>query len=81
MPHFMTKKIFNSFYELGKVYGNSGKFEQTLLNRLAKPEHLSTLMSLFYNFGRLFGVVNVYWDKQLKENHAFKKRFGKPYIQ
>ena len=81
MPPFMTKKIFNSFYELGKAYGKSGKFDQTLLDRLAKPEHLSALMRLFYNFGRLFGMVNVYWDKQLKDNDAFEKRFDKPYIQ
>jgi len=81
MPHFMTKKIFNSFYELGKAYGKSGKFDQMLLNKLAKPEHLSTLTRLFYSFGKLIGLVNNYWDKQLKENNAFEKRFDKPYMR
>ncbi len=81
MPHFMTKKIFNSFYELGKAYGRSGKFDQMLLNKLAKPEHLSALTRLFYSFGKLIGLVNNYWDKQLKENNAFEKRFDKPYMR
>jgi len=81
MPHFMTKKIFNSFYELGKAYGKSGKFDQMLLNKLAKPEHLSALTRLFYSFGKLIGLVNNYWDKQLKENNAFEKRFDKPYMR
>ena len=81
MPHFMTKKIFNSFYELGKAYGKSGKFNQMLLNKLAKPEHLPALARLFYSFGKLIGLVNNYWDKQLKENNAFERRFDKPYMR
>ena len=79
MPQFMTKKIFNRFYEIGKVYGKSGKFDGELLKKLAKPEHLSVLRRLFFKFAILIGISNFYWDKQLKENNAFEKRFNKPY--
>jgi len=78
-PQFMTKKIFNYFYELGKVYGKSGKFDEELLKKLAKPEHLSALLRLFFKFAILIGMSNFYWDKQLKENNAFEKRFDRPF--
>jgi len=81
MPKFMTKKIFNYYYELGKVYGKSGKFDEMLLNRLAKPELLPAWRRLFYKFSRLTGMANIYWDRQLKENNAFEKRFDKPYMR
>ncbi|GAG73133.1 unnamed protein product [marine sediment metagenome] len=81
MPKFMTKKIFNYFYELGKIYGKSGKFDEELLKEIAKSEHLSTLRRLFFRFASSVGMTHVYWNKQLKENNAFKERFDKPYIR
>lgn len=81
MPQFMTKKIFNYFYELGKIYGKSGKFDKELLKKIAKPEHLSTLRRLFFRFASSVGMAHVYWNKQLKENNAFEERFDKPYIR
>lgn len=81
MPQFMTRKIFNSFYEIGRIYGNSGRFNEELLKKLAKPEHLSLLSRLFFRFAMLTGMAHIYWNKQLKKNKAFEKRFDKPYIQ
>ena len=81
MPQFMAKKIFNYFYELGKIYGKSGKFDEELLKKIAKPEHLSTLRRLFFRFASSVGMAHVYWNKQLKENNAFEERFDKPYIR
>ena len=81
MPRFMAKKTFNYFYELGKIYGKSGKFDEELLKRLAKPEHLSALRRLFFRFASSIGMAHVYWNKQLKENNAFEERFDKPYMR
>jgi len=81
MPQFMTKKTFNYFYELGKIYGKSGKFDEELLKRVAKPEHLSALRRLFFRFASSIGMAHVYWNKQLKENNAFEERFDKPYMR
>jgi len=81
MPQFMTKNIFSYFYELGKIYGKSGKFDEELLKKIAKPEHLSTLRRLFFRFASTVGMAHVYWNKQLKENNAFEERFDKPYIR
>ncbi len=79
MPQSMTKKIFNYIYGLGKIYGKLGKFDEELLKKLAKPEHLSALGRLFSRFANLSGIAHIYWNKQLKENNAFEKRFDKPY--
>lgn len=79
LPSFMATKVFNKYYELGKIYGTSGKFDEESLKRIAKPELLPAWRRVFYNFLRLAGMANIYWDRQLKQNNAFEKRFDKPY--
>lgn len=32
------KKAFNTFYQLGQIYGETGQFDEEVVRRLAKPE-------------------------------------------
>ena len=34
-PVWMNKKLFNSFYQLGKTFGETGKFDEEIVDRLA----------------------------------------------
>ncbi|MBW2038749.1 MAG: NAD(P)H-dependent oxidoreductase [Deltaproteobacteria bacterium] len=79
MPRFVTRKIFNRIYELGKAYGKAGKFDGQLINKLSKPELLSALRKVFFKIGLSLGLPNIYWDKKLKANNAFEKRFDRPF--
>lgn len=75
-PVRMNKKLFNSFYQIGKTFGETGKFDEEIINRLAQPEKYSKLyLWLFKLFGKFW-----YWDMMLKKNNAFEKRFAKPYV-
>jgi hypothetical protein len=60
-------------------YADNYNNREELLKRLAKPEHLPAWRRLFYKFSRLTGMANIYWDRQLKENNAFEKRFDRPF--
>ena len=75
-PVRMNKKLFNSFYQIGKIFGETGKFDEEIIDRLAQPERYSKFyLWLFKLFGKFW-----YWDMMLKKNNAYEKRFAKPYI-
>ena len=40
-PALMTRKLFKSFYQLGKFFGHTRKFDDEIVRRLAKPEKLN----------------------------------------
>lgn len=76
-PAWMNKKLFKSFYELGKSFGETGEFDKPIVGKLAQPERLTKFGFLAFKLsGKIF-----YWDKMLKKNKAFEKRFAKPYAK
>jgi multimeric flavodoxin WrbA len=78
-PAWMNKKLFKSFYQMGKGFGETGKFDEQIIHKLTKPEKHSKFGLLGL---RLFNKIGnfTYWDKMLKANKAFDKRFAKPYV-
>lgn len=74
-PPSMTRGLFKSFYQLGKSFGETGKFDERIVLKLARCQKLTKLQFQVFKF---FGE-KTYWDKLLKENNAFEKRFDKPY--
>jgi len=78
-PPWMTRRLFKSFYELGQTFGETGKFNEQIVLKLGKPEKLSRFRMLFFNLlGKRLSQLMM-WDKKLKENNAFDKRFARPY--
>jgi len=77
LPAWMTRKLFKSFYELGKSFGETGEFDEQIVCRLAQPERVTKFQ--FWVF-KLLGH-NLYWNPQLKKNNSFEKRFDKPYMR
>jgi NAD(P)H-dependent FMN reductase len=77
-PPWMTRKLFQSFYELGRIYGQTGEFDPELVEKLGKPVWYSgpgLIVAGF--FMKLFG--HAYWNSMLKKNGAYEKRFARPY--
>ena len=74
LPAWMNRKLFKSFYELGKTFGKTEEFDEQIVLKLAQPERLTKFQ--FWVL-KLFG--NLYWNRMLKKNNAFEKRFAKPY--
>lgn len=76
-PSLMTRKLFKSFYELGKTFGKTGEFNKQIVLKLAQPERLTKFQFWVFKF---LGH-NLYWNPMLKKNNAFEKRFAKPYAK
>ncbi|MBA7664259.1 hypothetical protein ES703_72316 [subsurface metagenome] len=76
-PAMMTRKLFKSFYELGKSFGETGEFNKQIVLKLAQPERLTKFR---FQVLKLLGH-NLHWNPMLKKNNAFEKRFAKPYAK
>jgi hypothetical protein len=76
-PDRVNKKLFKSFYELGKAFGETGEFDKQIVFKLGQPERLTK----FYFWFAKFITHRRYWDKILKKNNAFEKRFARPYAE
>ena len=80
-PESWNRRLFRAFYELGEAFGETGEFDRGLLTRLAGTERFSRAQALNY---RLIGrrlAHSFYWNKMLKENQAYEKRFDRPYLE
>ena len=79
-PARMTKKLFQAFYQLGQIYGETGQFDERLIHKLAQPERFPKLIVPLLKLLLIkIGLVNSYWNSMLKKNNAFEKRYAKPY--
>ena len=79
MPKFMTQKLFEAFFNMGKQFMLTGTLDQKILEKLKKPHRFTLPKRLIIQFLRLFGFLDMYWNKKLKENGAYKIRFDRPY--
>ena len=74
---WMNKKLFSSFYELGKTFGETGEFNKQIVLKLGQPERITKFNFLFM---KILGH-SLYWNPLLKKNNAFEKRFARPYAE
>lgn len=73
-PAFLTDKYWFFFHALGKGFGETGELDKTLLEKLARPEHLTG-----ENITNLIPFINkVLWDDQMEKNGALEKSFDAP---
>jgi len=63
----MVKAIVNLVRE--------GKFDLTDIRQLAMPVRFGKGVAIIVKLFAKMGALNTYWDQQLKENHAYDKRF------
>jgi multimeric flavodoxin WrbA len=74
------QKVLKGFYELGKAFGETGQFNEKMVEELAEPEKIPTLMRLIVQLvWKING--NRYWDDWLKENKAYERSFARPYTE
>jgi len=79
MPSMMTRGLFKSLYLLGRKFGETGSFDRQIVLNLGKPERLTGLRLLSFRLIGRYLSRSKYWDRKLKENKAFDKRFARPY--
>lgn len=73
------RKMIEPFVSLVEGLVKEGKMNPSMIKKLSKPIHLSKAMRLLFKILKKTGVVNMFWNQQLKENNSYEKRFAKPY--
>jgi NAD(P)H-dependent FMN reductase len=78
-PESWTKKLFQSFHQLGVEYAQTGRFSEEIIKKLAKTERMSRAKLAVFKLMQKSGLTNFYWNSQLKKNNAYEKRFARPF--
>jgi hypothetical protein len=74
LPNFLTDKYYALFYTIGVEFGKTGKLDPALLEKLARPEHLTA-----ENMSQVIPFINqTLWDAQMEKNGVLDKSFDKP---
>ncbi|QGY42737.1 hypothetical protein GM418_03435 [Maribellus comscasis] len=79
MPEMMTRKLFKKMEFMGNEFGMKRKLDEKDLAKLSGPYKFSKFRLGVFGLMQKTGISNFYWDKNLKKNNAFEKRFDAPY--
>ncbi|WP_243141212.1 NAD(P)H-dependent oxidoreductase [Alkaliphilus pronyensis] len=59
---------------------HEGCFNPADIDKLGRPVRFGKVANIIFKIINRIGLINFYWDKQLRENNAYEKRFDRPYI-
>ena len=79
MPSYMTKKVFNLYYKLGKHFGVTGRFSPEIVRKISGREQFSNTAKITVKIMSVLKLSDIYWNNQLKKNSAYEKRYDRPY--
>ena len=58
---------------------SEGRYNPKELQKLAEPVRFGAIMVVLFKLLSRIGLVNSFWDQQLKKNNAFDQSFDRPY--
>ncbi|UCC16818.1 MAG: NAD(P)H-dependent oxidoreductase [Dehalococcoidales bacterium] len=81
MPPYMTKKVFNLYYTLGKGFGNTGRFDPDIVKKVAGRERFSNAAKITVKIMSVLKLSDILWNSLLKKNNAYERRYARPYAE
>lgn len=78
-PEKMTAGLFGQFRAIGEDFARSGSLNGQLLKKLASPEKYNPILAPIFELLRLTGMMDFWWNMQLKQNGVYDQRFARPY--
>ena len=79
MPPNMTKKKTSAVARLAEEFKSDAAYNEKDLNYLRSRESMNKSGILFFKIISKIGLTNIYWNRSLKKNKAYQKRFDAPY--
>lgn len=79
MPDNMTKKKHQHVAIIGGDFAAKKPLNKDSVQWLQKMETMSQGYKLLFKFTSIFGLTNMYWNRMLKLNKAYDRRFDAPY--
>lgn len=81
MPEQMLKKKKSIVMNIAKSLIANGKFDDELIRKISKPENISSSRKIIFKLLTRANIGDIYWNRMLKQNKVFEKRFAKPYLE
>jgi multimeric flavodoxin WrbA len=78
-PLKAQEKIIESMVKVIVNLVSEGNFNRSNISQLARPVRLGKGLSILFKLLARTGLINYFWDQQLKENNAYEKRFDCPH--
>lgn len=79
MPEKMYRKAARQLQVLGSYLEQTGTFKQEIVKQFALPYTLGPWRGALCRTMSRLGLTNLFWNKMMKEHHAFEHRFDRPY--
>jgi hypothetical protein len=73
------RKPFDILYQLGRGFGETGQFDEALVQELAKPERFPKILGPVFKVFLKSKMATSHFDNQLRKNGAYEQRFARPY--
>lgn len=80
-PPYMTKKVFNLYYTLGKNFGATGRFDPDIVKKVAGRERFSNAVKITVKIMSVLKLSDILWNSLLKKNNAYDRRYARPYTE
>lgn len=74
----MNRGTLRGIYKLGKVFGETGRFDKLLIKKFVGLEKLNFFSKMVVRVVLQF-INHCYWEEELKLNGAYKRSFSRPY--
>jgi len=81
MPPTMQRSLFARLRESGSMLACGESLDQGQIDNLVRYERLGPPRQLLLRAGEKIGIANMYWNRMLKQHHAWDARFDAPYSQ
>lgn len=79
MPDNMNRKLFEHLNALGRSLHTTGQFDPAVVRALAGRERYPAILIPLFKLLVKTRLLEGYWDRQLKANGAYERRFAQPY--
>lgn len=77
----LIKKKRMLFNELGRRLSQADEFDAELVKKIAGIEKLGKFSVCLLQILVKTGLLNIFMNRRLKENHAYRERFTRPYAK
>ncbi len=74
-----TDKLFFKFNDLGEYYAFTGSFSSEIINSFHKFFKIPPFFQFIFGLVIKLGMLNSYWNTNMKKNGVYDRRFDKPY--
>ena len=80
LPLKRNKKLFFDFEQLGSTLAKSGSLDQSILDRFKQPYVYPPNAMPVIRFMCKLGLIDRYWNIELKKNKVYHRRFDTPLL-